>query len=121
MAKDPAFLFYSSDFLIGTSFLSRGEVGDYIRIICHMHHMGGHMALQDLRAIAPKLTSRVLQKFKKSKNGLYFNERLLTEILKRKAFTESRLSNLRSSHKARHMEPHMENENENENINTNDV
>jgi hypothetical protein len=29
--KDPAFLFYSSDFLIGTALLSDAEVGQYIK------------------------------------------------------------------------------------------
>lgn len=115
MGKDPAFLFYSSDFLVGTTFFTSEEVGDYIRILCHMHHMGGHMGSQDLRHIAPNISDKVLKKFKISQEGLYYNDRLLTEMHKRKAFTESRLKNLRSGHMASHMDSHMENENENTN------
>ena len=115
MAKDPAFLFYSADFLIGTSFFTREEVGDYIRVLCHMHQVGGHMGAKDIRQVAPDVSEKVIKKFKKDENGLYYNERLLTELLKRQAFTESRLKNLNKGHVVSHMDAHMENENDNDN------
>lgn len=39
--KDPAFLFYSSDFLTGTMFMSNEQVGIYIRLLCSQHQHGG--------------------------------------------------------------------------------
>jgi uncharacterized protein YdaU (DUF1376 family) len=41
MAKDPAFLFYPSDFLTGTMFMSNEQVGIYIRLLCSQHQHGG--------------------------------------------------------------------------------
>ena len=40
MSKDPAFLFYSSDFLTGTMFLSDEQVGKFIRLLCVQHQKG---------------------------------------------------------------------------------
>jgi hypothetical protein len=34
MAKDPAFLFYSNDFLSGTYTMSDDQVGKFIRLLC---------------------------------------------------------------------------------------
>ena len=39
--KDPAFLFYPSDFLTGTMFLNNDQVGIYIRLLCSQHQHGG--------------------------------------------------------------------------------
>jgi uncharacterized protein YdaU (DUF1376 family) len=41
MTKDPAFLFYSSDFLTGTMFMSNEQIGIYIRLLCSQHQHGG--------------------------------------------------------------------------------
>ena len=41
MAKDPAFLFYPSDFLTGTMFMSHEQIGIYIRLLCSQHQHGG--------------------------------------------------------------------------------
>jgi len=40
MAKDPAFLFYSSDFLSGTFTLSNEHKGMYITLLCLQHQKG---------------------------------------------------------------------------------
>ena len=114
MGKDPAFLFYSADFLIGTSFFTNSEVGDYIRILCHMHQVGGHMAPHEVAHVAPHASERVLKKFKKNEDGLYYHTRLLMEMQRRQAYTDSRLKNL-SSHMGRHMDNHMETETETDN------
>jgi uncharacterized protein YdaU (DUF1376 family) len=39
--KDPAFLFYSSDFLTGTMFMTNEQIGIYIRLLCSQHQHGG--------------------------------------------------------------------------------
>jgi uncharacterized protein YdaU (DUF1376 family) len=40
MTKDPAFLFYSKDWLEGTAELSPCEKGIYIDLLCHQHQKG---------------------------------------------------------------------------------
>ena len=40
-SKDPAFLFYSSDFLTGTMFMTNEQIGIYIRLLCSQHQHGG--------------------------------------------------------------------------------
>ena len=40
MSKDPAFLFYSSDFLTGTMFLSDEQTGRFIKLLCVQHQKG---------------------------------------------------------------------------------
>ena len=35
--KDPAFLFYSSDFLSGTFTMTNEQIGKYIRLLCIQH------------------------------------------------------------------------------------
>ena len=103
MAKDPAFLFYHHDFLVGTAFMSHQEVGQYIRILCHMADKG---RLTKKRMIdvcgTSDLDTSLIEKFKIDENGLYFNERLEVEVSKRKNFCESRrlsrMSNVRETY-----------------------
>ena len=40
-SKDPAFLFYSSDFLTGTMFMTNEQTGIYIKLLCSQHQHGG--------------------------------------------------------------------------------
>ncbi|MCB6992410.1 conserved phage C-terminal domain-containing protein [bacterium 210820-DFI.6.37] len=132
MAKDPAFLFYTQDFLVGTMDMSDEEVGKYMRLLCRQHIKGN---------IHPKfmsdLSEEILSKFVKDNQGNYYNKRLKREIDRRNKYSESRRSNRSGvSQNEKHMKktssaygnthdssyaPHMENENiyenENENIN----
>jgi len=111
MAKDPAFLFYYQDFLVGTEFMEDDEVGKYIRILCHLAHKGSLTQKQVLSICrASAITDNILDKLEKDEDGTYFNKRLREEMQKRKKFTESRRKNAAS---AKHMPKHMENENEN--------
>src|SRR5690348_8216453 len=92
MAKDPAFLFYSGDFLVGTALFSDAEIGQYVRLLCFMHQ-SGHISKEDMFNICPNISFKVLAKFKQDSDGLYFNERLEKEIEKRKNYSESRRKN----------------------------
>lgn len=134
MAKDPAFLFYSSDFTVGTQFFTAEQVGIYIRLLCAQHQHGRlyehHMKIicgsYDFHS---ELLSVVREKFLVDEEGRFYNERLDQETKKRAAYSKSRgenrakglkkkqLGNLEDVH---HMniicesyEHHMENENEN--------
>ena len=40
MERDPAFLFYSSDFLSGIADLNMEERGQYITLLCVQHQKG---------------------------------------------------------------------------------
>ena len=124
MSKDPAFLFYTSDFLTGTSFLTNEQIGKYIRLLCHQHQ-NGHLKEKDMLKICLTYDEDVFEKFEKDLNGLFFNLRLDEEIHKRKAYSESRRNNRKKKEvKEEDMliisntyVNHMENENENEIIN----
>ena len=88
--KDPAFLFYSSDFLSGTMLMSNEEVGIYIKLLC-LQHQQGHLKEDDMLNMGASL--KIFSKFKKDEEGNYYNERLEYEANKRKAYSESRRNN----------------------------
>ena len=121
MSKDPAFLFYTSDFLTGTVFLNNEQIGKYIRLLCHQHQ-NGHLKEKDMLKICLTYDEDVFEKFEKDENGLFYNVRLDEEIYKRKAYSESRRNNRKKKEvKQEDMliisetyVEHMENENENE-------
>jgi uncharacterized protein YdaU (DUF1376 family) len=83
MAKDQAFLFYSSDFLAGTQDLTMEERGQYITLLC-LQHQKGHLTEKMIRLCCGNATADVMAKFRHDENGLFFNERLEEEIGKRK-------------------------------------
>lgn len=92
MAKDPAVLFYTSDFLTGTAFFSDEQRGQYIRLLCEQHQ-NGHIPENHMVSVCFTLGSPVAKKFIKDADGNYFNERMEEEILKRQQFLDSRYFN----------------------------
>lgn len=92
MAKDPAILFYTSDFLTGTAFFSDQQRGQYIRLLCEQHQ-NGHIPENHMLSICFSLASPVIKKFVKDSDGCYYNERMEEEIQKRAHFIESRSNN----------------------------
>lgn len=94
MNKDPAFLFYYQDFLVGADHFTNEEAGAYIRCLCHQAHKGSitekHMLKICQRQDVQKV---VIEKFKSDGNGGFFNERLKNEIEKRAKYCESRRKN----------------------------
>jgi len=124
MAKDPAFLFYSSDFLVGTYTMTDTQVGQYVRLMC-LQHQHGHLDESTMLSIC-KLDSAIMAKFKVDEGGCYYNERLDEEVIRRNTYTESRRKNLSSkamdSHMGKHMDSHMDAHMETETItNTNSI
>lgn len=119
--KDPAFLFYSSDFLTGTMFMTDEQVGKYIRLMCAQHQKG-RLTEKDMLHICKSYDEDIWSKFTKDLDGKFYSERLEAEIEKRKNFCKSRRGNRLGKKKdkntslthEKHMSPHMENENENE-------
>lgn len=92
--KDPAFLFYTQDFYVGTAFLTHEQTGKYIRLMC-AQHQHGRLSEEMILQICGDLDRSVLQKFSIDENNLYYNVRLETEIEKRKRFSESRRKNIK--------------------------
>ncbi len=82
MAKDPAFLFYASDFLTGISDLTMEERGQYITMIC-IQHQKGVVSTKWLSINIPNASTDVLSKFIIDADGNYYQERLNEEMVKR--------------------------------------
>lgn len=132
MAKDPAVLFYTSDFISGTITMTDEERGRYILLLC-LQHQKGKLTDRDMETI--KDMSEVQSKFEQLEDGFYYNIRMKEEAEKRKSYSESRRNNRKSkTHKedvnniSKSYDNHMKNislsyvkhmENENENINKN--
>lgn len=129
--KDPAFLFYSSDFLSGTMLMTDEEIGQYIKLLC-LQHQKGHLKEKDMLNICKTYNEDIFSKFIKDADGNYYNERLEYEANKRKAYSESRRNNRKKKEEKQtceedmknicnSYEKHMENRNRNrnENIDTN--
>jgi len=129
--KDPAFLFYTSDFLTGTLTMTDEQVGKYIRLLC-LQHQKGRLTEKDMLFICKSYDEDIFIKFEKTGGGLYFNRRLEEETIKRRKYSESRAKNRASGKKESNNNPpkeedtkiicesydkHMENENEDRNIN----
>src|SRR5579859_5967206 len=92
MAKDPAFLFYSQDFLVGTMAMPFEERGKYITLLAYIHQHG-HITEETIRLLVGSISDILRLKFKQDENGLYFNDRLEHETKKRSKFYESRILN----------------------------
>jgi len=95
MAKDPAFLFYYQDFLVGTDSFSNEETGAYVRCLCHQAHKGS-VSESHIKKICskPKVIETIMKKFVSNGDGeTYYNERLKNEIEARKEYSESRKKN----------------------------
>ena len=101
--KDPAFLFYPSDFLTGTMTLDNQAVGAYIRLLC-LQHQQGHLKKKDMSIICntyvehnTNILDDIIDKFDVDEQGKYYNARLEEEIYKRFKYAESRRNNRKGS------------------------
>lgn len=92
--KSPAFQFYSSDFMTGTTFMTNEEVGAYIRCLC-MQHQKGHLKEKEMQQIClnQEVLESVMNHYKQDNEGLFYNERLDFEKEKSRKYSESRAKN----------------------------
>lgn len=126
MAKDPAFLFYSQDFIVGVQTMTYEDRGKYITVLCQMHQQG-RMSEETISFLVGSISVNLRSKFLIDENGLWYNKRLEQEAQKRAEFTESRRNNGKQGGRpkkqkplgkpygkasAKHMGNHMGNENE---------
>ena len=123
MSKDPAVLFYTSDFLTGVSLMSDDQVGKYIKLLCIQYQKGGLTKNQIVKFCGGEIDEDIFEKFKLNGDGFYYNERMKAEAERRHSYKESRINNLKGKkgdrHMKAHMDNHMETETETEDINTN--
>jgi len=124
MSKDPAVLFYTSDFISGTITMTDEQRGKYILLLC-IQHQKGHLTEKDMLNICKTYDEDIWCKFK-NEDGVFFNERMKEESEKRAKYAESRRDNRKKKDvKEEDIKnisstyvPHMENENENINKDT---
>lgn len=100
MAKDPAFLFYSSDFLAGIQDLTMEERGQYITLLC-LQHQKGHLSEKMIGLSVGNAAADVLAKFRQDAAGLWYNIRLDEEIEKRKFFSAKQSERAKEGWKTR--------------------
>jgi len=115
--KDPAVLFYTSDFLTGTMTMTDEQVGKYIRLLC-LQHQKKRLSEKDMLHICKSYDEDIWCKFARDDAG-YYNERMAAEADKRRNYAESRRNNRKKkdmSNISKTYVHHMENENENENV-----
>jgi hypothetical protein len=133
MAKDPAVLLYTQDFLVGTMTMNYEQKGKYIHLLC-LQHQKTKLTLKDLQLVLTDEDVDVFEKFPLNSDGFYYNIRMYEEAIKRKNYSESRRNNRSKktndldinqlsktyveTYDTTHL-PHMENENENENEDVN--
>lgn len=85
--KDPAFLFYSADFLSGVQDLTMEERGQYITLLC-LQHIKGKLTDKIIQLSVGNAAADVMAKFRHVDGIYYSNARLDEEIQKRKEYTE---------------------------------
>ena len=123
--KDPAFLFYSSNFMTGTMFMTDEQVGKYIRLLCAQHlSADDRLSEKHMILICGSLDADITAKFHIDADGFYYNERLRAERIKRSNYSQSRSNNKKGKKKninitSKSYDNHMGNENENINRNVN--
>ena len=120
MAKDPAVLFYTSDFLSGTFTMTNEQVGKYIRLLC-LQHQKGKLTEKDMLSICSAYDVDIWDKFK-IEDGVFINERMHNEAVRRQKFSESRRNNAKSPKNdstSKAYAKHMETETETETITKN--
>ena len=106
--KDPAFLMYSGDFLVGTMTMTNEQVGKYIRLLC-LHHQKGFLTETDLKQYLADTDLVLFEKFFRADDGNYYNNKMLDVINERKEYTANRLKNLqKKKHKNNDMSSHMD-------------
>lgn len=124
MAKDPAFLFYSSDWLTGTMMLNWEDKGKYIQLLASMHQHG-RLNEETIWLLVGSVSVLLKSKFKIDEEGRWYNERLEQEAKKRSDYQESRRKNGQKggrpkgkieNHMDNHMRNHMANHTDNDNI-----
>jgi len=127
MGHDPAFLFYPGDWLGGTMTFTRHHKGAYMDVLMAQFN-SGHLSENQIAIVLGESDFRdvwplLKPKFKLDSDGLFYNEKLEMEMIKRRNYTEGRRKNLQSDMKPHMDDPmkaHMENGNGNKDRDSNE-
>lgn len=90
MAKDPAFLFYPGDWLMGTMGMTFYEKGAYMELLVYQFNRDAFKENIAINMIGADAWEVLKDKFILDESGKFYNKRLREEKEKRKAYTESR-------------------------------
>ena len=90
--KDPAVLFYTQDFIVGTLTWTHEQKGKFITLLCLQHQKLNKLTLSEIQFIADG-DELVLAKFPLGEDGYYSNARMVMEITNRKVRTDSSRTN----------------------------
>jgi hypothetical protein len=90
--KDPAVLFYTQDFIVGTISMTNEERGKYILLLC-MQHQKGKLTLKDLKSVLSEEDVELAERFTMHDDGFYYNDRMQMEIENRKVRTDTSRTN----------------------------
>jgi len=93
--QDPAFLFYSADFLARTYGWTNDQVGAYTKLLC-LQHQNGHLSKETMKSICEGEDEKVFSKFTEDENSLYFDPEVELEIERRSKYSKSRSENAKS-------------------------
>ena len=74
--------------------MSNEQVGKYIRLLC-LQHQKGKLTEKDMLSICKAYDDEIWCKFIKE-DGMFFNERMYNETIRRQKFSESRRNNAKS-------------------------
>jgi hypothetical protein len=88
--KDPAILWYWNDWNGGTCTFTRHLKGCYIDLLAAQFN-SGPLSLEEIKTVLGTdfaAWGSLTKKFKKTENGLFFNERMEAEKAKRKEFSD---------------------------------
>lgn len=92
--KDPAVLWYWNDWAGGTVTFSRHQKGCYMDVLCAQFN-AGPLSIDEIRIVLGSdfgsAWPAIQKKFIQDEGGRYYNVRLMAELVKRKAFTASRV------------------------------
>lgn len=92
MAGDPAFLFYSKDWVSSTQLMTFEDRGKYIHILSTMHQ-NGRLDEETIRFLVGNVSVKLKSKFIIDEKGMWYNQRLEDEMEKRANFVDSRREN----------------------------
>ena len=96
--RDPAILFYPTEFIMETYLMTDEEIGKYIKLLCNFQ-FHGHLSEKKIEDICGGHISRIFNLLEKDKDGLYYHKRTDYEKERRKVFVDSRANNLKGSKK----------------------
>lgn len=91
--KDPAMLFYTSDFLTGVALMGMKERGQYITLLC-LQQQRGHMTKAEMQKAVGRMSEELLSKFIPDDDGKLYNRRAELEINKRAAHCQRQKDNV---------------------------